>query len=145
MTAIAHPYLNVGGCVLAAVDRSAYTESVSRYAAWAALRLSAPLKYVHVLDRRPETASSADYSGSLEMDAQAKLLEGLASLDEKRSKLGQERGRLLLQLAKTTAERDQHHRRTAAATRHPGGHADQPRSRGASIRAGQARRARRFR
>lgn len=106
MTATAHPHLNVGGCVLAAVDLSAYTESVSHHAAWAARRLAAPLQYVHVLDRHPEAASTADYSGNLDMDAQAKLLEGLASLDERRSKLGQERGRLLLQQARAIAQRD---------------------------------------
>lgn len=98
-----HPYLNIGGRVLAALDVSVYTESISHYAAWAARRLAAPLEYLHVIDRHPEAASTADFSGNLGADAQPKLLEGLASLDEARSKLGQERGRLLLQQAKGIA------------------------------------------
>lgn len=98
-----HPYLNIGGRVLAAVDVSAYTESISHYAAWAAKRLAAPLEYLHILDRHPEAASTADFSGNLDLDAQSKLLEGLTSLDETRSKLGQERGRLVLQQAKGIA------------------------------------------
>lgn len=99
----AHPYLNVGGKVLAALDVSSYSESVSHYAAWAARRLEAPLEYLHVLDRHPEAAAAVDFSGNLDLDAQSKLLEGLTSLDESRSKLGQERGRLALGQAKGIA------------------------------------------
>lgn len=98
-----HPYLNVGGRVLAALDVSAYSDSISHYAAWAATKLSAPLEYLHVLDRHPEAASTSDFSGNIGIDAQARLLEGLTSMDERRSKLNQERGRLLLQQAKGIA------------------------------------------
>lgn len=94
-----HPHLNIGGRVLAALDGSAYTESISHHAAWAAKRLAAPLEYLHVLDRHPEAASTADLSGNLDLDAQSKLLAELTSLDEARSKLGQERGRLVLRQA----------------------------------------------
>lgn len=97
-------HLNVGGSVLAAVDVSAYTDSISRYSAWAAQRLAAPVQFLHMLDRHPEAAATADFSGNLDVDAQARLLEGLAALDESRSKLGQERGRLVLQQAKSIAE-----------------------------------------
>lgn len=98
-----HPSLNVGGKVLAALDVSAYGESIIHYAAWAARRLGAPLEYLHVLDRHAEAAVAADYSGNLDIDAQSKLLEGLTSLDESRSKIGQERGRLALSQAKGIA------------------------------------------
>lgn len=95
-----HPHLNVGGRVLAAIDLSVYTESVSHYAAWAARRLSAPLEYLHVLDRHPEAASVTDFSGNLAADAQKKLLQELVAVDEQRSKLAQERGRIVLERAK---------------------------------------------
>lgn len=98
-----HPHLNVGGRILAAIDASTYTESVCHWAAWAAARLEAPLEYLHVLNRHPEAASIADFSGNLTLGAQEKLLQDLTAVDESRSKLGQERGRLLLQQAKTIA------------------------------------------
>lgn len=97
--------LKVDGQVLAALDLSAYATSTSHYAAWAASRLNAPLKYLHVLDRHPETASTADFSGNLVMDDQQLLLQELAALDESRSRLQQQRGRLLLQQAKEVAEK----------------------------------------
>ncbi|MDQ3287455.1 MAG: universal stress protein [Pseudomonadota bacterium] len=98
-----HPHLNVGGRVIAAIDASSYTESVSQWAAWAAARLGAPLEYVHVLNRHPEEAAIADFSGNLEADAREKLLQDLVAVDENRSRLGQERGRLLLQQARAIA------------------------------------------
>jgi len=103
MTGTGQSLLNVGGRVLAAIDLSAYTESVARYAAWASRRLDAPLEYLHAMDRHPETAPASDYSGNLDLDANARLLQDLASLDEARSKVAQERGRLLLQQARTVA------------------------------------------
>lgn len=98
-----HPHLNVGGRVLAAIDASGYTDSVSHWAAWAAARLDAPLEYLHVLNRHQEAASIADFSGNLAPDAREKLLQDLVAVDESRSRLGQERGRLLLQQAKAIA------------------------------------------
>ncbi|WP_368564668.1 universal stress protein [Pseudoxanthomonas sp. UTMC 1351] len=100
---IGQSHLNIGGCVLAAIDASMYSESVAHYAAWAAHRLEAPLEYLHVLDRHPEHASSSDLSGSLALGAQESLLKELASADESKSKLAQERGRLLLKHAQAIA------------------------------------------
>lgn len=100
---IGQSHLGHGGSVLAAIDASAYSESVAHYAAWAAHRLEAPLEYLHVLDRHPEHASSTDLSGSLALGAQEALLKELASLDESKSKLAQERGRLLLKHAQAIA------------------------------------------
>lgn len=103
MTEQTATHMNVGGRVLAAIDASGYTDSVSRWAAWAAARLDAPLEYLHVLDRHPEAAAIADFSGNLALDARKKLLQDLVAVDESRSKVGQERGRLLLQQAKAIA------------------------------------------
>lgn len=89
--------------VLACVDHSTYAPAVCDVAAWAALRLSAPLEFVHVLDRHPEVAPTRDLSGSIGLGAQEALLEDLAALDEQRSKLAQESGRLLLEGVKDRA------------------------------------------
>lgn len=89
--------------VLASVDHSTYAPAICNLAAWAALRLDAPLEFVHVLDRHPETASTRDLSGSIGLGAQETLLKDLASLDEQRSRLAQESGRLLLEGVKHRA------------------------------------------
>ena len=94
------PLIHTEGRVLAAIDHSTYTESVARHAGWAAARLGAPLELLHVLDRHPEAAPVADYSGNLELGEQERLLSELAQLDERRSALAQEQGRLLLKEAK---------------------------------------------
>jgi hypothetical protein len=54
-------------------------------AAWAALRLDAPLKFLHVLERHPERASVSDYSGAIGLGAQDSLLDELSQLDEQRA------------------------------------------------------------
>jgi nucleotide-binding universal stress UspA family protein len=96
-------HLNIGGRVLAALDMSAYTGSVVRYAAWAASRLDAPLELVHAIAPAPAAAVVPDLSGSIAFDAQARLLETLVQADEARGKAAQEAGRVLLQQAKAMA------------------------------------------
>ena len=82
--------------VIACVDGAAYTVSVCDYAAWAAQRLSAPLEFLHVLDRHPERAPVTDYSGSIGLGAQESLLKELGAIDEQRGVLAQRHGRELL-------------------------------------------------
>lgn len=93
--------IHTDGHICAAVDASAYAESVVGLAAWAALRTGAPLELLHVLDPRPEVAPAAgmDLSGSLVLGAQEQLLAELAGFDEARSKLAQQQGRALLHKA----------------------------------------------
>lgn len=94
--------IHAGGRVLAAIDTSVYTESVCRHAAWAATRLAAPLEFVHVIDPVEQTAP-VDLSGNLALGEQETLLLELSALDEKRARLAQDRGRLLLQQARQLA------------------------------------------
>jgi len=82
--------------VLACIDGSVYSQSVCDHAMWAALRLGAPLEFLHVLQRPPEVAATRDLSGNIGMGSQDSLLSELALLDEKRSKLAQQRGREML-------------------------------------------------
>ena len=85
--------------VLACVDGSMYAQSVCDHAIWAARRIAAPLEFLHVLDRHPETASRRDLTGSIGLDSQDRLLAELAELDQRRSKLGQQHGRGILEAA----------------------------------------------
>ncbi len=97
------PLIQTDRRIVATVDASASAASVADHAAWAATRLSAPLEFVHVLDRHPETAPKIDFSGTLEAGGGEAVLKELAQLDERRSHLAQERGALLLQQVKRRA------------------------------------------
>lgn len=88
--------MNTDNKVLACVDQSAFADHVTDYAAWAALRMGAPLELLHVIDRHPETSQSQDRSGSLTPNAQENLLGELAAADAVRSKAAREQGRLFL-------------------------------------------------
>lgn len=92
--------------VLACLDHSSYTTSVCDYACWAADRLTAQLEFIHVLDRHPETAQKLDFTGNIGLGTQESLLDELAALDEKRGAITMERGRLLLEAAKSRAVAD---------------------------------------
>lgn len=81
--------------VLACIDASTYGTSICDHAAWAALRLGADVELLHVLDRAPD-AVPTDLSGSIGLGASEDLLESLTRLDEDRSRLRMERGRVIL-------------------------------------------------
>ena len=82
--------------VLACVDQSRYADCVADYAAWAALRMAAPLEFLHVIDRHPEVSTSNDHSGAIGIDAQQTLLSELSRQDESKSRAAREQGRLFL-------------------------------------------------
>jgi nucleotide-binding universal stress UspA family protein len=82
--------------VIACVDQSAYADTITDHAAWAALRMGAPLELLHVIDRHPETAQSSDHSGAIGPDAQQTLLTRLSQEDEARVRAAREQGRLFL-------------------------------------------------
>ncbi|GAB2506270.1 universal stress protein [Arenimonas alkanexedens] len=90
------PLIHADGHVLAAIDPSVYGRSVAELAAWAALRLSAPLELLHTIERGGKPPL-ADLSGSLSLGGQENLLAQLAELDEQRARLAQEHGGLLLE------------------------------------------------
>src|SRR5690606_9378225 len=68
-------------------------------AAWASRQLDAPLTLLHVLDQQ-RYPMSGDLSGIIGLGSREFLLEELASLDEKRSKLALEEGRMMLDSAR---------------------------------------------
>ena len=89
--------------VLACIDASPYAEAICDYAAWAARQLSAPITLLHALDKAQHT-QTPDLSGSIGLGSQELLLQQLAELDEKHSKLALQRGRSILTAAKERAE-----------------------------------------
>ncbi|SEG76429.1 universal stress protein [Marinobacterium lutimaris] len=74
-------------------------------ASWASLRLDAPLKLLHVLDRS-QYPTETNLTGSIGLGSREALLEELADLDEKRGKLAREQGRLMLDAARDHAVAD---------------------------------------
>lgn len=88
--------------VMACIDGSQSAVAVCDYAAWASLRLGAPLSFLHVLDHHRYPVDP-DLSGSIGLGTREHLLDDLAALDERRSKLALEQGRLMLEAAKERA------------------------------------------
>lgn len=89
--------------VCACIDGKTNTAAVVEAAIWSALRLSAPLEFLHVLARPVQAAALVDYSGAIGLGAQESLLRELSELDEKRARLAQEAGRQLLSAARERA------------------------------------------
>lgn len=84
--------------VIACIDASAAAPAVCDYASWASARLAAPLVLLHVLDHARYPVAT-DLSGELGFTTRPQLLEELADLDEKRTRLAVEHGRQLLDAA----------------------------------------------
>lgn len=90
--------------VVALIDGSIYSESVTDHAAWAAARIARPLELVHVIGPREGDPGREDHSGAIGLGARSALLEELAALDAQRGKLAQQRGRLILEMAEARAK-----------------------------------------
>jgi nucleotide-binding universal stress UspA family protein len=91
--------------VIACIDGSSITLAVCDYAAWASRRMDAPLNFLHVLGKS-EYPIPADLSGNIGLGSREHLLQELAELDEKRSRVALEQGRLMLDEAKARAVAD---------------------------------------
>ncbi len=91
--------------VIACIDGTDVSTAVCDYAAWASLRLEAPLEFLHVLEKS-EYPVKSNLSGNIGLDSREALLEELAELDAKRSKLALEQGKLMLKLAEKRAISD---------------------------------------
>ena len=88
--------------VIACIDGSSASNGVIDSAAWASVQLSAPLILLHVIEEG-NASSPQDMSGNIGLGSREKLLEELAELDAKKSKLLLEQGHYLLELAKQQA------------------------------------------
>ncbi|MGY6531818.1 universal stress protein [Glycocaulis sp.] len=90
--------------ILALIDGSIYASSVCDHAAWAASKTGASVELLHVLGRRDTASQPVNLSGNLTLGARSELLEKLAQHDAERAKLAKERGRIILDAAKTEME-----------------------------------------
>lgn len=91
--------------VIACIDGSPVTTAVCDYAAWASLKMDAPLLLLHVLDKSTQP-SETDLSGNIGLGSQEALLKELADLDAKRARLALEQGQLMLKAARERAIND---------------------------------------
>lgn len=91
--------------VIACIDGTEVSTAVCDYAAWASLRLEAPLEFLHVLEKS-EYPERSNLSGSIGLGSREALLDELAELDEKRGKLALEQGKLMLEAAENRAVAD---------------------------------------
>jgi len=78
--------------IVGCIDGSRAAPAVCDYAAWASRRMEAPLMFFHVLDdsRYPV---EPDMAGNIGLGTRRYLMEELAELDEKRSRIAMEHGR----------------------------------------------------
>jgi len=84
--------------VLACIEGSKMDQAVCDYAAWISKGLQLPLQLLHNI-ARPVTAGM-DLSGAIGLGSQELLMEELISLEEKRSKLSIQQGKLMLEAAR---------------------------------------------
>jgi nucleotide-binding universal stress UspA family protein len=89
--------------VLACIDGSAISSAVCDYAAWIAQRVAVPLKLLHTIEHQ-ETPVTADLTGNIGLGSQEHLLEDLTQLEQQRSKILMQQGKLMLQAAKERAQ-----------------------------------------
>lgn len=83
------------GEVMACIDGSVFSAAVCDYAAWAALRLGAPLSLLHVLDPA-QLPGPLDYSGSFNPSARQALLGEYVAVDEPGSRIARRQGERML-------------------------------------------------
>ena len=85
--------------VLACIDGSTISSAVCDYSAWIAQRVDAPLKLLHNIEHQ-ETPVTSDLTGNIGLGTQEHLLEDLTQLEQQRSKLLMQQGKLILHAAK---------------------------------------------
>lgn len=90
--------------ILACIDASDYAARVCNLAAWGAQRLGASVELLHAIQRSNAAASRKDLSGAIGLGVKSSLLEELTRLDEAEGRLAIERGRVLLESAKSHVE-----------------------------------------
>ncbi len=86
--------------ILLCTDGSAFAESIYRYGAWFATRLSAEVRVLSVIDiRSQKMASNSNLSGAIGLGASEELLNNLVEIEHQRAKLNHQKTKLILQNA----------------------------------------------
>jgi nucleotide-binding universal stress UspA family protein len=86
--------------IIACTDGSTFAPSVYQHAAWAALRLSAGIEVLHVINHHREHSQTHDLSGAIGIDASAELTEELTKLEEAQGRVARIKGKALLEEAR---------------------------------------------
>jgi nucleotide-binding universal stress UspA family protein len=89
--------------IIACIDGSRAAINVCAASAWAQQQLNAPLELLHVLEKTDYPAEG-NMSGNIGLGTREHLLEELAELDGKRSRLMLEQGRFMLAEARKQVE-----------------------------------------
>lgn len=89
--------------VIACIDGSKAAIAVCDAAAWSQQQLGAPLELLHVLEKS-DYPTEGNMSGNIGLGTREHLLEELADLDHKRSRLMLEQGRFMLGEARKQVE-----------------------------------------
>ena len=85
--------------ILACIDGSKFSSAICDYAAWIAQGINAPLKLLHTVDHH-ESKAGTNMTGNIGLGSQEHLLEELTQLEQQRSKLLLQQGKLMLESAK---------------------------------------------
>lgn len=83
--------------LITCTDGSLYAPSVYQHSAWAAARMGAGVKVLHVLDPHRELAHGGDLTGAIGFDASAELTEELAKLEENQARVAKLKGKAILE------------------------------------------------
>ncbi|MBA6411713.1 universal stress protein [Parahaliea sp. F7430] len=84
--------------IITCVDGSVYADAVCKAGIWAAKKLDKTLLFLHAIEKQ-YTGNIDDLSGAIGLGAHSSLLQEMASLDERRSKLALEAGKNMLEHA----------------------------------------------
>lgn len=83
--------------ILTCTDGSLYSPSVYQHSAWAAARMSAGIKVLHVLDPHRELAQGGDFTGAIGFNATAELTEEIVKLEEAQARVARLKGNAILE------------------------------------------------
>jgi nucleotide-binding universal stress UspA family protein len=83
--------------LLVCTDGSLYAPSVYQHSAWAAARMSASIKVLHVLDPHREVAQGGDLTGAIGFNATAELTEEIVKLEEAQARVARLKGKAILE------------------------------------------------
>ena len=86
--------------MLVFIDGSIYSESVCDHVIWAASEGQSEISLFNIIEGVSSADTPSNFSGNLGAEARNRLLLELSELDQKRAKLAQKKGRLVLDLAK---------------------------------------------
>lgn len=83
--------------LLTCTDGSIYAPSIYQHSAWAAARMGASVRVLHVLDPHRERSDSSDLTGAIGFDASAGLTEELVKLEETQARVARLKGKAILE------------------------------------------------